>query len=587
MNYLITRIILILFLISLSPLAGITNNKTKNRENLVFYNGPDIHIEGSKILDNVSIGPEIPITGLSGFYDWQTNGDCKRQIYYFNGSILHAIYMTSTDSLQVNPSRQTRYSFSSNGGLNWDLSAIVPPGRSGYGYLTVDSGLIGPQAVIVNHYGGPVKSYIHTDAFPGLGSFTYYPSNSVRNYIWPQANLMDNRNVLVSGKTYNDNVSTDTLAVQIFRPSSGQWIGQPQFFRSGASDHFDMRIANATGPNGKAVLIMSPVYDHGGSFGANRIFYWTSNNYGVSWSGPNLMYDTQIDADGDTSKPWIGLDAVYDKVGNFFVAFNTVSLSGEYSTAKIWLNKNGVQNKILVKNSQITGAMTSAVGTHMEDVCSMDWPSISLSEYSDAVFCAYSVAKQNDTVNGFNSMDIYISYANAGNLSPSNNRIQITNGTDDERFVSLNRISFGDFNRKIPAVYQKDPQPGTSAPDHNDNAPLSRSSLIYREIELTVPLLNIINNLSEQIPESYKLQQNFPNPFNPSTNIRFDIPKSGNVRILIYDISGKLVETLIDESLSPGTYEINWNGDRFASGVYFYNLEAEGFNQTRKMLLIK
>ena len=96
-----------------------------------------------------------------------------------------------------------------------------------------------------------------------------------------------------------------------------------------------------------------------------------------------------------------------------------------------------------------------------------------------------------------------------------------------------------------------------------------------------------ISPIGNNTPESFNLYQNYPNPFNPATNLKFDIPKSGNVRISVYDITGKLVTELLNQNLSPGTYETNWNAKGYASGVYFYSMEAEGFKETRKMLLIK
>jgi hypothetical protein len=534
----------------------------------------------------LSYGAEVPITGLSGFFDWQSNGICMRQLYV-NPGIIHAIYMTSSDSLNIDSSRKVHYSCSTDGGVNWLHLSTVPTNpaiRSGYGYLTTfgPSSFSHESAIIVNHYGSPIHTYIHTDAFPGLGSFTTTPSFSAVKYLYPTANRMSNDNILVTGLSTE---GRDTIVSQIYSSELNQWIGSPVLFHSNNDIYYLARVTTATGPGGKALVVASALYDIGGSFGKNRIFYWTTGNNGLSWSERKLLFNTQIDSDGDTSRPFVGLDAVYDSVGNFFVAFNTVTDKEDYTNSKIWLNKNGVQNRILVRNTDIPGAMVTAAGIPMEGVCSMDWPSISISEYNDAVFCSYSVAKQNDIVNGFNSMDIYISYANAGNLEPSI-PFQMTSGLSDERYVSLNRTSFGSLNRKIPAVYQKDPQPGTSAPTNIDNAPLSRSSLIYNEFDLIFGILNSIET-GESAPSSYTLKQNYPNPFNPATNIKFEIPKSGNVRVAIYDISGKLVAMVVNKNLTPGTYETQWDGSGSSSGVYFYSLEAEGFKETRKMLLIK
>jgi hypothetical protein len=93
-------------------------------------------------------------------------------------------------------------------------------------------------------------------------------------------------------------------------------------------------------------------------------------------------------------------------------------------------------------------------------------------------------------------------------------------------------------------------------------------------------------NLSET-PKEFKLYNNYPNPFNPSTKIRFDLPKNTKVNITIYDISGREISQPINEYLSAGGYEILWSANNLASGVYFYRLEAENFRDVKRMLMIK
>jgi len=98
--------------------------------------------------------------------------------------------------------------------------------------------------------------------------------------------------------------------------------------------------------------------------------------------------------------------------------------------------------------------------------------------------------------------------------------------------------------------------------------------------------------ISNEIPEHFSLSQNYPNPFNPNTKIKFDIPFEGNnldrsIRLIIYDITGREVTTLINESLKPGSYESEWNAGNFASGIYFYKLTSEDFAETKKMVLLK
>lgn len=95
-----------------------------------------------------------------------------------------------------------------------------------------------------------------------------------------------------------------------------------------------------------------------------------------------------------------------------------------------------------------------------------------------------------------------------------------------------------------------------------------------------------ISQLTELV-QSYELSQNFPNPFNPTTNIKFSIPNSSKVVLTVYNNTGMEVETLINENLNQGSYQVDWNAVNFTSGVYYYKIQAEGFIQTRKMLLIK
>lgn len=92
----------------------------------------------------------------------------------------------------------------------------------------------------------------------------------------------------------------------------------------------------------------------------------------------------------------------------------------------------------------------------------------------------------------------------------------------------------------------------------------------------------------------YELKQNYPNPFNPSTTINFELGKSSNVNLTIYDISGKAVSVLVNKNMTQGKHEITWDASGFASGVYFYRIEAQPFGSSngnfadqKKMILLK
>jgi len=96
-----------------------------------------------------------------------------------------------------------------------------------------------------------------------------------------------------------------------------------------------------------------------------------------------------------------------------------------------------------------------------------------------------------------------------------------------------------------------------------------------------------LRNISSEIPEKSNLFQNYPNPFNPSTKIEFAIPKQSFTKLVVYDMIGRQITTLVNEQLVPGTYSVNFDGTNLASGVYFYRLEAGEFVDTKRMVILK
>jgi hypothetical protein len=120
--------------------------------------------------------------------------------------------------------------------------------------------------------------------------------------------------------------------------------------------------------------------------------------------------------------------------------------------------------------------------------------------------------------------------------------------------------------------------------DNNDYVYLGTDNGVWRR-----PLSEItsVEEHSTDLPSSYILLQNFPNPFNPSTIISYQLPIGGNVTLKIYDILGNEMETLVDEFKPAGKYETEFNAASLPSCVYFYSLKAGDYIDTKKMLLLK
>jgi photosystem II stability/assembly factor-like uncharacterized protein len=95
------------------------------------------------------------------------------------------------------------------------------------------------------------------------------------------------------------------------------------------------------------------------------------------------------------------------------------------------------------------------------------------------------------------------------------------------------------------------------------------------------------NKNTTDIPNKFKLYQNYPNPFNPVTAIRFELPRTSAVKLVVYDLLGRETEVLVNGTLKAGSFSLNWDASNFTSGVYLYRITAGNFAETRKMVLVK
>ena len=122
----------------------------------------------------------------------------------------------------------------------------------------------------------------------------------------------------------------------------------------------------------------------------------------------------------------------------------------------------------------------------------------------------------------------------------------------------------------------------------NSSGELFISTLLDGEIlKITGIPLSVEDEESLITLTEYNLLQNFPNPFNPTTRIKFQIVEQGNVSLKVYDILGKEVTTLVNEERSAGTYEATFDASELTSGIYFYKLQAGSFVETKKMILLR
>lgn len=120
------------------------------------------------------------------------------------------------------------------------------------------------------------------------------------------------------------------------------------------------------------------------------------------------------------------------------------------------------------------------------------------------------------------------------------------------------------------------------------NSEVERPALTWlREYVETTEVMVSNEEVSDEAPLSFKLNHNYPNPFNPSTMITYELPQASNVKIIVYDIAGRLVATLVDSRKGAGAHVVDFNASNLSSGVYLYEIQAGSFREVKKMTLIK
>ena len=170
-----------------------------------------------------------------------------------------------------------------------------------------------------------------------------------------------------------------------------------------------------------------------------------------------------------------------------------------------------------------------------------------------------------------NQTDVYMAKSTDGGETFTNFKVSAT------PFTPTSSVFFGDYtnisavNNKVRPIWAR-----------LDNSTMS----IYTAI---VDFTTNVELVDTEIPESLRLYDNYPNPFNPKTKIKFDVTKdiTTKLTLTIYDSNGKEILKLVDSILKPGTYEVEWDGTNYASGSYFYKLESSGFSDTKTLILIK
>lgn len=336
-------------------------------------------------------------------------------------------------------------------------------------------------------------------------------------------------NVYVTGSSAGSSLSFDYLTLKYNSAGVQQW--EKRF--NGSFSNFDAAYAIKLDYSGN-------IYVTGAATGLGTLKDFLTIKYNAL--GTQVWARTY---DAISHKDDYGTSLAVDSVGNVFVTGISAAANGTFDFLTICYNSAGEPE---VWTKRYNGAANN------DDFAN----DVKIDKNNNVYITGQS------TVNGSSTNCVTIKYSSNGTQLWIQEYNGLANGNDKGTSLAVDNSG---------NVYVGAASEGTDT--YFDFATIKYSQSIG------------IQTLSNEIPNRFFLSQNYPNPFNPTTNIKFDVMKSGIVSIKVFDIVGKEIQELLKEFKPVGSYQITFDGSTFSSGVYFYEMQTNDFVETKRMLLVK
>ncbi len=576
------------------PIVTVTGDEPRNL-NSIPYTGniqADQMREPRTLLFTDSI---ISITdvymGESSLYDLQSNA-VTQQLQQWYKDTLHAVFMQNLVSGSTSTDRRTKYIYSVDHGTTWTQQGEVGTTVgiiSGYAaiYLTADGrAVVGNHAVEVTAGQHPC---IYHDLAPmvGVWSLCDAEGTAATTRVWLRFVVTSSGKVpFISA--YNPSTPQDTVTWLnvLTNPTGCTFSGFVVKNDMDNAEQYSMEIA-ANGTIGIAYITNDFTPANGGD-----VHYITSTDEGVTWSTPTTIYDATPNPN-DYMGALRGVDLVY--TGNtpnvVFALVHETDAGNYYPTLNgrimFWNPNVNSGNPVVLADSTLVPDRPIQGSNTINDVyVSISRPTIGKSRNESILYCTFSVARAETSPNADSTpyMDTYFAWSNNNGASWQEYKplTNLSGPLRDCRYACLAPVNDNDNNFYYAnLVYVSDSIPGSAV---NGAA---ESLAKFRYIKVQMPSLIGVKNIGSEVPKNFVLNQNYPNPFNPSTKITFDLPMNEFVTLKVYDVTGREIAVLVNEKLTAGMKEYEFNAVNLPSGVYFYTIQAGDFKATRKMVLIK
>lgn len=544
------------------------------------------YITGYEPIPGMSYGPAMPgvITDSPGEvvgttqYDYQTNGSSGNRCAVDSQGGVHFIWM---NGISYPSQRAVFYNYVDNQG-NW-LSPTTVSQVNGAGYAQGGVTNADQAATVYHSSTNPsVENYViyANDQFTGFGIFQYFdPPDmlSLRCY-WPYFCIDRNSNIHVV-MCENAPTAGDPQALGYTNSTDGGTTWSSLVNVDTLETISQVVVASPVSDK------VSVVYCHPQNFDSqweNDVYYIQSED-GLTWDWRNDKVNVTNYGGGDSLFSYTDLAAVYDYNDNLHLIWNAQ-----------WVTDAGIYYKTFLMHYSTGSGMISEMletpetwpagcdyGAWNRPVCKM---SLGVHQGSGNVFATYTKFDTLDcSAGGFANGDIWMQYSADGggtwsapeNLTNSQTPGCTAGNCDSDHWSTL--ADKVDDNLHIIFIEDKDA----------GGVPQTEGQVTTNPVKyLTYPTVTGVNN-DGPVPQTFELSQNYPNPFNAQTNIDFNLEKESQVELTVYNITGAKVTTLVDGKLEAGRHSINWDASQVSSGVYYYRLNTNGEESTRKMTLLK
>lgn len=561
--------------------------------------------KSTPVRQQITSGPAEGIEIGTTDYDYGWNSGSSRGAAAFNnGAQVHMgfnernLLASGTDAR-----RAYKYAFWDAANPTSLVTAYPRPkatGATGFGGVDViPAGDGAGIAVMVYH----TPNFFAIDGGPGSGTFT---ESAMPTALIGTGNLDPEIAVSKDGTTLYYSDSKNRTDYQIVKSTDfgATWSQRDTLiahytpgFASGALDN-----PVITAPNGDLYFVSTltgtgsiPPLGSAHADSSDRIGYYKSTNGGVSWTWTTIGKDGDalVVTAGDTVyvlfENFSQSDAVVDANNNLHVVvngycqkiINDSTASNRFYTL-YWKTGQSGWKIISDPAAGAYGDYDSSYYSYNGNAFGFSYPTIAAG--GNSVFAIWSQPIFNsgklDTTGGFIQYQLWYSYSN-NNGGAWATPTMLANSVGGLFSTAAEELAISGSTATASLVYYADTARGSVV---FDGMPSVQTPIIFRTVSFST--VSSVGN-EAFAPNAYRLEQNFPNPFNPATSIRYTIGKADHVTLKVYNMLGQEVATVVNQVQDAGSHTVNFNASNLASGMYLYKIQAGAFSEVKKMMLLK